>query len=96
MILLSSALILALQTVDWLTATPDMPLLVDVRGRLLALYQTPLASENAWIYITLFSTLVPSVAECSLYLRAGNPGDSPVSLVPWCMKRNSSPYLACS
>ena len=60
MLLLACALVLALQTADWLTDVPGQPPLIDVPARLLTLYRTPIAPENWWIYITLFSTLLPS------------------------------------
>jgi hypothetical protein len=71
MILLAATLILTLQSVDWLTARPDRPALIDVPARLIRLYQAPTAAENWWIYLTLFTTLIPSalnlvIGMCSL------------------------------
>jgi hypothetical protein len=71
MFLLAATLILTLQTVDWIAPGNDGRGLVNVPRRLVRLAQEPLATENWWIYLTLFTTLLPSalngiIGMCSL------------------------------
>ena len=54
--ILAFVLVLSLQLVDFVSGTN----LIDVRTRLIHLYEAPSSPENWWIYITLFSTLIPS------------------------------------
>lgn len=53
-------LILGLQLADALVVHAGGKLLVNVPERLYRLYAEPGATENWWIYVTLFSTLMPS------------------------------------
>jgi hypothetical protein len=71
MVLLAATLVLALHTVDRIAPGPDGYGIVNVPHRLVRLAQDPLATENWWIYLTLFTTLVPSalngiIGMCSL------------------------------
>ena len=61
LVALACALVLALHTADAvvLAAGADKPL-IDVPARLLTLGRTPYDPENWWVYLTLFSTLIPS------------------------------------
>jgi hypothetical protein len=67
-LLLATTLIAGLQVADvlMLRAGADQPV-IDVPDRLAVLGASPYSAENAWIYITLFSTLIPS----ALNLTAG-------------------------
>ncbi len=71
MALLAAALIIALQAVDWMAETAGRSPLIDIPQRLKRIHDAPLDPENWWIYLTLFSTMIPSmlnaiVGMCSL------------------------------
>ena len=62
LLLLAATLIVALHLVDVVMAPYRQGTdLIDVPKRLLALYARPGDPGNWWIYLTLFSTLIPSV-----------------------------------
>ena len=60
LVLLAAALVAALHAVDWLTMRVAGRELIDLPSRLYSLVQTPHDPGNWWIYLTLFSTLIPS------------------------------------
>jgi hypothetical protein len=71
MALLAAALIVALQTVDWMAEAAGRAPPIDIPKRLLRIHDAPLGPENWWIYLTLFSTMIPSalnaiIGMCSL------------------------------
>ena len=71
MALLAAALIIALQAVDWMAETAGRSPLIDIPRRLKRIDDAPLDPENWWIYLTLFSTMIPSalnaiIGMCSL------------------------------
>ena len=60
LVLLAAALVAGLHAVNWLTVLVAGKELIDLPNRLYILIRWPRAPENWWIYLTLFSTLIPS------------------------------------
>ena len=71
---LAAALLAALLAADYLTSQTGTPPLIDLPGLFHRLVATPYSPANWWIYLTLFSTLIPSVLNCLI---------GAVSLVSW-------------
>jgi len=60
LVILIIALVLGLQAADALVWHASQRHLIDVPARLAALRENPASPQNWWIYVTLFSTLIPS------------------------------------
>lgn len=60
LVVLIIALVLSLQLADAIVLRASGDHLIDVHTRLAALNSDPASSQNWWIYVTLFSTLIPS------------------------------------
>lgn len=61
LLLLAALLVVGLQLADWVYLKASGRILLDVPGRLRAIGADPGAPVHYWIYLTLFSTVIPSV-----------------------------------
>ena len=75
--LLAAALLTALLAADHVTARAGAAPLIDLPRLFHRLATTPGSAANWWVYLTLFSTMLPSVLNCLI---------GAFSLISWSLK----------